>query len=181
MWPSPAHPEVDRAALTRAEGPAPQIHETIDKVGDDYGRRHSFNTAIAAVMELLNAVGKFDDMSDQGRAVRHEAFEAIVLLLNPITPHAAMRCGRRWAMRKPAGGRAVPAGRSGRAGARCGDPGGAGQRQAARHHRGRRRCRARGSRPPPWPIRNVAAFVAGKEIRKVIVVPGKIVNIVVAG
>ena len=38
-------------------------------------------------MELLNAVSKFDDMSDQGRAVRHEAFETIVLLLNPITPH----------------------------------------------------------------------------------------------
>ena len=64
-----------------------QIHETINKVSDDFGRRHAFNTAIAALMELLNAVTKFDDMSDQGRAVRHEAFEAIVLLLNPITPH----------------------------------------------------------------------------------------------
>ena len=64
-----------------------QLHETIQKVGDDYGRRHSFNTAIAALMELLNHVGKFDDMSDQGRAVRHEACEAMVLLLNPITPH----------------------------------------------------------------------------------------------
>ena len=64
-----------------------QIHETINKVSDDYARRHAFNTAIAALMELLNAVTKFDDMSDQGRAVRHEAFETIVLLLNPITPH----------------------------------------------------------------------------------------------
>ncbi|GAB3749300.1 leucine--tRNA ligase [Lysobacter olei] len=64
-----------------------QLHETIQKVGDDYGRRHSFNTAIAALMELLNHVGKFDDMSDAGRAVRHEALEAMVLLLNPVTPH----------------------------------------------------------------------------------------------
>jgi len=66
-----------------------QVHETIQKVSDDIGRRYSFNTAIAALMELLNAVGKFDDQSDQGRAVRHEALEAMVLLLNPVTPHIA--------------------------------------------------------------------------------------------
>jgi len=66
-----------------------QLHETIQKVGDDYGRRHTFNTAIAAVMELLNAIAKFDDASDQGRALRQEAFEAITLLLNPITPHTS--------------------------------------------------------------------------------------------
>jgi leucyl-tRNA synthetase len=88
-----------------AEGPAPaldpsgldagqkalrrQLHETIQKVGDDYGRRHTFNTAIAAVMELLNALAKFDDASAQGRALRQEAFEAVTLLLNPITPHTS--------------------------------------------------------------------------------------------
>ena len=88
-----------------AEGPAPALdvaalnaeqkvlrrktHETIGKVGDDYGRRHSFNTAIAAVMELMNALAKFDDASGQGRAVRQEALQATVLLLNPITPHAS--------------------------------------------------------------------------------------------
>jgi leucyl-tRNA synthetase len=64
-----------------------QLHETIQKVGDDYGRRHSFNTAIAALMELLNHVSRFGDMSDPGRAVRHEALQAMVLLLNPVTPH----------------------------------------------------------------------------------------------
>ncbi len=84
----PDHPEVDANALDAVQKTLRrQIHEAIQKVGDDYGRRHSFNTAIAALMELLNAVGKFGDMSEQGRAVRHEAFEAIVLLLNPITPH----------------------------------------------------------------------------------------------
>jgi leucyl-tRNA synthetase len=40
-------------------------------------------------MELLNALGKFDDPSEQGRAVRHEALETMVLLLNPVTPHIA--------------------------------------------------------------------------------------------
>jgi leucyl-tRNA synthetase len=86
----PDHPEVDPAQLTSAQKALRrQVHETIQKVGDDYGRRHSFNTAIAALMELLNAVAKFDDMSDQGRAVRHEALQTMVLLLNPVTPHVS--------------------------------------------------------------------------------------------
>ncbi|MEN1972474.1 leucine--tRNA ligase [Luteimonas sp. MJ204] len=63
------------------------LHETIQKVGDDYGRRHSFNTAIAALMELLNHLVKFNDASEAGRAVRHEVLEAMVLMLNPVTPH----------------------------------------------------------------------------------------------
>ncbi|HLU12579.1 MAG TPA: leucine--tRNA ligase [Arenimonas sp.] len=79
----PASLDAGQRALRR------QLHETIQKVGDDYGRRHTFNTAIAAVMELLNALAKFDDASEQGRALRQEAFEAVVLLLNPITPHAS--------------------------------------------------------------------------------------------
>jgi leucyl-tRNA synthetase len=84
----PDHPEVDASRLDAAQKALRrQVHETIAKVSDDFGRRHAFNTAIAALMELLNAVTRFSDMSDQGRAVRHEAFAAIVLLLNPITPH----------------------------------------------------------------------------------------------
>ena len=86
----PDHPDVDPSALDATQKTMRRhTHEAIRKVGDDYGRRHSFNTAIAALMELLNHVGKFNDMGDQGRAVRHEAFEAIVLLLNPITPHVS--------------------------------------------------------------------------------------------
>ena len=86
----PDHPPVDPTALDAAQKTLRrQVHETIRKVGDDYGRRHSFNTAIAALMELLNHVSKFDDMSDQGRAVRHEALQAMVLLLNPVTPHVS--------------------------------------------------------------------------------------------
>ena len=45
------------------------------------------NLSPATQRSYLNAVSKFDDMSDQGRAVRHEALEAMVLLLNPVTPH----------------------------------------------------------------------------------------------
>ncbi len=86
----PEHPPVDASTLNPAQKTLRrQLHETIRKVGDDYGRRHSFNTAIAALMELLNHVAKFIDMSDQGRAVRHEALEAMVLLLNPVTPHVS--------------------------------------------------------------------------------------------
>jgi len=83
-------PALDVAALDAGQKALRRkIHETIGKVGDDYDRRHAFNTAIAAVMELMNAVSKFDDASAQGRAVRQEALEAAVLLLNPITPHSS--------------------------------------------------------------------------------------------
>ena len=66
-----------------------KTHETIQKVSDDFGRRHTFNTAIAAVMELINEVSRFDGPGESDRAVKHEALEAAVLLLAPIIPHAA--------------------------------------------------------------------------------------------
>jgi leucyl-tRNA synthetase len=65
-----------------------KTHETIAKVSDDYGRRQTFNTAIAAIMELCNDLAKLDD-SDQSRAVLDESLRAIVLMLNPIVPHAS--------------------------------------------------------------------------------------------
>ncbi len=84
----PDHPQVDAVQLNAAQKTMRRhLHEAIQKVGDDYGRRYSFNTAIAALMELLNHVSKFDDVSEQGRAVRHETLQAMVLLLNPVTPH----------------------------------------------------------------------------------------------
>ena len=64
-----------------------KTHETINKVNDDYGRRNTFNTAIAAVMELLNEVAKHSDNDAQSVAVRHEALSSAVLLLAPIAPH----------------------------------------------------------------------------------------------
>jgi len=64
-----------------------KLHETILKVSDDIGRRFTFNTAIAANMELLNELGRFTDASEQGRTIMQEALEAVVLMLSPIVPH----------------------------------------------------------------------------------------------
>jgi leucyl-tRNA synthetase len=176
----PDHPQVDAAALNAAQkAMRRQTHETIAKVSDDFGRRYSFNTAIAALMELLNALSRFDDMSDQGRAVRHEAFESTVLLLNPITPHI---CHALWkslghsdelitqswpladksALRKDAVTLAI---------------------QINGKLRGQIEMAVDASREQ---VENaaihqpdVAKHLAGATIRKIIIVPGKIVNVVV--
>jgi leucyl-tRNA synthetase len=73
--------DATQQALRRA------VHQTLAKVGDDIGRRRTFNTAIAAVMELLNAIGRFEDRSPQGRAVVQEAYEIVTIALSPIVPH----------------------------------------------------------------------------------------------
>ena len=64
-----------------------EVHKTIAKVSDDIGRRQTFNTAIAAVMELMNKLTKASLESDQDRAVMAEALSAVVRMLYPITPH----------------------------------------------------------------------------------------------
>ncbi len=71
----------DQKALRR------DLHKTIAKVGDDLGRRQTFNTAIAAVMELMNKLTKAPRESEQDRALMQEALEAVVKMLAPITPH----------------------------------------------------------------------------------------------
>ena len=63
------------------------LHDTIAKVSDDISRRYTFNTAIAAVMELTNHLARFDARSAQSRAVVQEAWMNIVRLMAPITPH----------------------------------------------------------------------------------------------
>ncbi|MEO6823662.1 MAG: leucine--tRNA ligase [Nitrosospira sp.] len=75
-----------------------QLHQTIVKVGDDLGRRHTFNTAIAAVMEFMNALGKLHDPSPAARNLIHESLEKIVLLLSPIVPHI---CHALWKELRP--------------------------------------------------------------------------------
>ena len=69
------------------------LHRTIQKVTDDFGRRYTFNTAIAANMELVNALYLIEDGSANDRAVRQEALEAIALMLSPIVPHI---CHQLW-------------------------------------------------------------------------------------
>jgi leucyl-tRNA synthetase len=64
-----------------------QLHLTIEKVADDYGRRHSFNTAISSVMELMNALAKIEGTDEITRQVRQEVLQNVALLLSPIVPH----------------------------------------------------------------------------------------------
>ncbi|MNS79805.1 Leucine--tRNA ligase [compost metagenome] len=63
-----------------------ELHKTIAKVSDDVGRRQTFNTAIAAIMELMNNLAKLGS-DEQDRALMQEALEAVVVMLYPITPH----------------------------------------------------------------------------------------------
>ena len=175
----PAAP-LDPAALDRGQRDLRRkLHETIAKVGDDLGRRHAFNTAIAAVMELLNAMTRFEDASAQGRAVLQEAFEATCLLLNPIAPHA---CHALWqalghpetlledlrfpeadpaALKKEAVTLAVQVNGKRRAEIEVAADASREQVEAA-----------------ALSDANVQRFLEGRSPHKVIVVPGKIVNIV---
>lgn len=70
-----------------------QTHETLSKVSDDFSRRLTFNTAIAANMELLNSVSKFKAETEDARGLRQEALDSIVLMLAPIIPHV---CDELW-------------------------------------------------------------------------------------
>jgi leucyl-tRNA synthetase len=81
-------PALDRAGLSAAQKDLRRkLHDTLAKAGDDFGRRNNFNTAIAACMELVNTLARFDDLSPQGRAVMQEALDALVRVLAPIVPH----------------------------------------------------------------------------------------------
>ena len=156
-----------------------QLHETIQKVTDDIGRRQSFNTAIAALMELLNALNKFDDASVEGVTLRQEAFTAVVQLINPFTPHVShalwQALGHGEALVEDAGWPAVdPAALvrdsltyavqvNGKLRATIEVPANASKDEAEAQARA---------------VPVVAAQLEGLTVRKVIVVPGKIVNIV---
>ena len=79
---------VDLGALTSAQkNLRRKVHETIAKVTDDYGRRQTFNTAVAAIMELCNELGRHHRDTEQDRAVVGEGVHAVLRMLWPITPH----------------------------------------------------------------------------------------------
>jgi leucyl-tRNA synthetase len=85
---------LDKSSLTETQQTVRrQVHQTIQKVSHDIGVRTIFNTAIAANMELVNTLSKFADDSANGKSVRQEALEAIVLMLAPIVPHI---CHQLW-------------------------------------------------------------------------------------
>jgi leucyl-tRNA synthetase len=81
-------PELHGLALTSAhKSLRRELHKTIRKVSDDIGRRNTFNTAIAAIMELVNHLIKAPTETEADRAVMLEAIRALVLMLTPIVPH----------------------------------------------------------------------------------------------
>ena len=83
-----APPPLDKAALNEGQRAIRrQAHHTLAKITDDIGRRRTFNTAIAAAMELLNALAKFPQSSESDRSVMQEALEIVVLGLSPMIPH----------------------------------------------------------------------------------------------
>ncbi|MEZ7720749.1 leucine--tRNA ligase [Haemophilus parainfluenzae] len=85
---NPAKTALDVAALSADQKALRRdVHKTIAKVSDDIGRRQTFNTAIAAVMELMNKLTRAPLESEQDRAVMAEALSAVVRMLYPITPH----------------------------------------------------------------------------------------------
>lgn len=156
-----------------------KTHETINKASDDIGRRTTFNTAIAAVMELSNAVSKFSDTSPLGLAVAREAVETCVLLLAPITPHACHALWRALGHDEPAIDAAWPAV----------DESALTRDSVELVVQVNGKLRARLDVPAEadkdsieaqaMEAENVQRHIEGKTVRKVIVVPGKLVNIVV--
>jgi leucyl-tRNA synthetase len=173
-------PALDKSRLDAAQRELRrQLHAAITKVSDDIGRRYTFNTAIAAVMEFLNALARHEGQGPQDRALRQEALEAVVLVLSPIVPHA---CHALW--------RAL-----GREGAVVDQRWPAADAEALVQDevelvvqvQGKLRGRIRVARDAAdAEIRaaalaeeNVARFVGDKAVRKFIVVPGRLVNIVV--
>jgi leucyl-tRNA synthetase len=156
-----------------------QVHETLAKVTTDIGRRRTFNTAIAAVMELMNSLARSDDRSSQGRAVMQEALEIVVLALSPVVPHACHALWRelghataavdeRWpqvdtaALERETVEVVVQV--NGKLRGRVTVPVGAGEEQV---------------REAALADVNVQKFVEGKPVRKFVYVPGKLANLVV--
>jgi leucyl-tRNA synthetase len=155
-------------------------HQTLQKVTDDMGRRRTFNTAIAAVMELANALGKLEDSTAPAKQVRQEAIEIIVRVLSPIVPHITHALwialghqeavvAARWpqvdtnALRQDSLEIVVQV--NGKLRGRVAVPANAGDDKV---------------REIALTDAAVARHVSGKAVKKVIVVPGKLVNIVVA-
>ena len=157
-----------------------KTHETIKKVSDDFGRRNTFNTAIAAVMELLNEIPKVDTISPQSIAVRREAISNAILMLNPIVPHI---CNKLWltlgnptsiceidwpkvdelALLKTSSTIVIQVNGKvrGKIEVSVGSNDDTVKSQALEHG-------------------NVQKFIAGKQVKKIIIIPNKIVNIVIS-
>ncbi|MEP6877702.1 MAG: class I tRNA ligase family protein, partial [Nitrosospira sp.] len=156
-----------------------QLHQTIAKVSDDLGRRHTFNTAIAAVMELMNALGKLHDPSPAARNLMQESLEKIVLLLSPIVPHI---CHALWRELRPGTELLDQRWPQADSAALVQD-----EIELVVQVNGKLRgqiCVARDTKREvierlALESDQVQKFIAGKTVKKVVLVPGRLVNIVV--
>ncbi len=157
-----------------------EVHETIAKVGDDIGRRYTFNTAIAAIMELLNSLNQAQK-SPQSKAIILEALEAVVIMLSPIVPHITQALWEKLGHSGLILNAAWPQ---------------VDKSALVREElnlvvqvngklRGHITVAANADKQSIETIAlnesNVQRFIAGKTVKKVIVVPKKLVNIVVVG
>ncbi len=157
-----------------------KAYETLAKVSDDIERRYTFNTALAAIMELANEMVRFKDTSEQGRAVMQEACELVVLMLNPITPHIcdalwqALGYGEILQQRWPTVDEAALV---------------RDEIEVVVQVNGKLRGKIAVAPGAPkdevealaMANENVVKFLDGKDVKKVIVVPDKLVNIVAVG
>ncbi len=156
-----------------------KIHQTIVKVDDDLGHRYKFNTAIAAVIELVNHLQRMEPETDNDRAILGEGLEVVTLLLAPIVPHLCeilwtelghpdSVANARWPQANPAALATeelqIVVQVNGKLRARITVP-----HQASRQEL---ECAARENS-------NVQRFIAGRNVRRVIIVPKRLVNIVV--
>mgnify|MGYP001066821081 CR=1 FL=1 len=170
---------LDASSLTKPQQALRrEVHKTIQKVSDDLGRRQTFNTAIAAIMELLNHLQKAPQEDAQDIAIMREAVESVLLLLNPITPHISHTL---WNVLGHEGDIDTAAWPTADEKALVED-----EKLIIVQVNGKLRAKMTiaadaskddieaAAKAQP----NVQQFLEGKTIRKVIVVPGKLVNIV---
>jgi len=186
LWKA-VHAHLARGPAARLDGatlggPARALHRkthaTIAKVSDDFGRRQTFNTAIAAVMELLNDVTRLDPGVPQAAAAEREALETAVLLLAPVVPHIAQALWRHLGHGEQLVDARWP----------VADPGALEEDQITLAVQVDGKVRAQlsvaadtdrdGIERQALAEPNVVRFTAGKTVRKVILVPRRLVNIV---
>jgi leucyl-tRNA synthetase len=156
-----------------------KLHETLSKVSDDMGRRYAFNTAVAAIMELMNAVDQGQDGTPEGHAVVREVLDTVVLMLAPIVPHISHRLATELGHERAPVEADWPAV----------DPAALvrDRVELVVQVNGKLRDRIEVAadadedtiREQALAADNVARHVEGGSVRKVIVVPGKLVNVVV--
>ncbi|KEY91724.1 leucyl-tRNA synthetase [Candidatus Photodesmus blepharus] len=154
------------------------IHKTIAKVSDDINRRQTFNTAIAAIMELTNKLAKAPKNDTQNRAILDEGFKAIILMLYPITPHISYKLwtvlgesdidSALWPVFDPkaliTNNKTIVIQVNGKLRAKLCIPGNITQEQI---------------KELSLNNKNVTKFISGQTIHKIIYIPDKLINIVI--